>query len=329
MLVNALKQLENVFINTIVTMSDDWWSTGFLRDEYGISPPGDIRRALVALSSSKKAEFLRKLFAYRFKSWLLKGHNLWNLIMVAAEDIVGEYGKAINFLEELLDIKKGKVYPATFDKTRLVAKLETGEYIVWETNIDIPKHSWNELIKDLWVVKEEYAQILKKAKELWKQEIFDNVFQLALKDNPAHNSFLEKIILEADYIFIWPGDLYTSILPNILVGDVKEFLKKSQATKVYVWNLFTKFWETNNFKLSDFVKVLEKYLWKDFFDLILVHDWGKFPLPSWMQEKYEAEKKQIVKTDISEVIKADLVNFADLARHDVNKLAKVLHKIIN
>lgn len=329
-LVSGLKKIPDVFVNTIVTMSDDGGSTWFLRDEYGILPPGDLRRALVALSEGKKSIFLRKLFSYRFKSGLLKGHNLGNLIMMAAEDIEWDYWKALDELEEMLWITKWKVFPATLEKTRLVAKLETGEYIIWETNIDIPKHSWNEKIVDLFVVKEEYAHILKKIKEFGKEQIFEVVLEQALEDKPLHNPFLEEILEKADYILIGPGDLYTSILPNILVWKMQDLLKKSKAKKIYIANLFTKFGETNDFALSDFLKVFEKYLWKDFFDYIIVQDWDKVALPEDIILQYEAENKKIVKTDINsdKIVKANVVNLDGMIRHDKNKLAGVISDIL-
>ncbi len=328
-LVSWLKKIEDVFIHTIVTMSDDGWSTGFLRDEYGILPPGDLRRALVALSDDNKSEFLRKLFSYRFKWGLLNGQNLWNLIMMAAEDIEWSYGKALDELEELLWIKKGKVYPATFERTRLIALLENWEYIIWETNIDIPKHNWNERILNFWVVKEEYAKILDKIKKFWKKDIFDIVLKQALEDIPENNPVLPTLFENADYIIVWPGDLYTSILPNLLVWNVKRYLTESKAKKIFVLNLFTKYGETNGYKLSDFLKVFKKYLGKDIFDYILVQDWEKVKLPENLLKKYSKENKEIIKIDLSDdrIIRADLISSSDIIRHDKNKLSLAISRI--
>jgi len=329
-LVSWLKKIDDAFINAIVTMSDDWWSTGFLRDEYWILPPGDLRRALVALSPDDRLDFLRKLFSYRFKWWLLDWHNLWNLIMLAAEDIEWDYLKALDSIEELLGITKWKVYPVTLEKTRLICKLQTNRYIIWETNIDIPKHPWEEKIDKLHVIKEEYAFMLKEALKFDKQEIFDLILTEALNKKPLHNKSIEKVIKKSDYIIFWPGDLYTSILPNILVWNMIDLLKNSKAKKIYVWNLFTKYWETNWFKLSDFIKVFEKYLWKDFFDYIIVQDWDKTNIPEEILEKYKSEKKEIVETDIEneKIIKADLISSNDIIRHSKDKLAKVISKIL-
>ncbi len=330
-LVSGIKTLSDIFINAIVTMSDDWWSTWYLRDEYWILPPWDLRRALVALSDDSKSFFLRKIFSYRFKSGLLEGHNLWNLIMMAAEDIEQDYWKALNKLEEMLWITKWKVFPATLEKTRLIALLDSGEYIIWEKNIDIPKHAWVEKIIKLRVVKEEYANILKKIKEAWKKDIFNTVLQFSLQEKPLHNKVLEKIIFNADYIIIWPGDLYTSLMPNILIWDMITLLKHSSAKKIYIASLFTKFWETNKFKLSDFLFEFEKHLWKNFFDYILVQDWKKVKIPKKLMLQYRKEWKSIVINNVNRnnIIKADLINYDALIRHDKNKLAEVLNKIIN
>jgi len=309
-------------------MSDDGGSTGVLRDEYGILPPGDLRRAIVALADDDKTEFLRKLFSYRFETGFLKWQNLWNLIMFASENIEKDYWKAINELENLFEIKKWKVYPSTLEKTRLLAQLQNGEYIIWETNIDIPKHDGNEKISNLSVIKQEYAQILDIAQKVWQDEIINFTIKKSFTDIPLHNSSLEKVFEKADYIIFWPGDLYTSILPNLLVWKNIELIKKSKAKKIYIWNLFTKFWETNGYKLSDFINVFKKYFQEDIFDYIIVQDEKKLDLPSGIIENYKAEWKEFVETDINDkrIIKADLISSGTFLRHDKNKLADVLKK---
>ena len=333
-LVSALKKLSNIFIHTVVSMSDDWGSTWFLRDEYWILPPGDLRRALVALADDEKLWFLRELFSYRFDSWLLKGQNLWNLIMLAAEKIAWDYAKALNELEKLFNITKWKVYPATLEKTRLLAKLENWDFIIWETNIDIPKHNPDLKIVDFWVIKEDYAKILKVMdKYSWNfielqkvNKIFDLTVELAIQDKPWHNKKLEEIFEKADYIIIWPWDLYTSILLNILVWNVASLIKKSKAKKIYIANLFTKLGETNWYKLSDFLKIFEKYFGEDIFDYILVQDWSLVDLPENLIKRYKDEGKEVVSIDIKDfrLIKKDFVKVWEFVRHDIDKLYKVL-----
>ena len=329
-LVSWLKKLNNVFIHTIVTMSDDGGSTWTLRDEYGILPPGDLRRALVALADDDKTEFLRKLFSYRFENGFLKWQNLWNLIMFASEKIEKDYWKAINKLENLFEIKKWKVYPATEENTRLLAQLEDGQYIIWETNIDIPKHNWNLKISSFSVIKQEYAEILNISKKVNQEDILNFTIKEALKNKPSSNNKLKEVFEKADYIILWPWDLYTSILPNLLVWENKNLLVNSKAKKVYIWNLFTKYGETNGFKLSDFLNVYRKYLGEDIFDYIIVQDEKKLNISSWILENYKMEWKELIENDINDkrIVKADLISSGLYLRHDKEKLSKVLNKII-
>lgn len=330
-LVSWLKNLKDIFLHVVVTMSDDGGSTWTLRDEYWILPPWDLRRALVALADEDKTSFLRKLFAYRFESWFLEWQNLWNLIMFAAENIEKDYGRSLNELENIFEIKKWKVYPATEEQTRLLAQLENWQYVIWETNIDIPKHNWNIKIKKISVIKQEYAKILELSKKLNQQDIFNFTIKECLDNNPIWNNKLEEVFEKADYIILWPGDLYTSILPNLLVGKNKDLLVNSKAKKIYIWNLFTKFWETNWFKLSDFLRTFEKYLWKDIFDYILVQDYKKLNLSNELLEKYKQEWKEFVETDIEDkrIVSADLITSWTYLRHDKNKIEKVIWQLIN
>jgi 2-phospho-L-lactate transferase/gluconeogenesis factor (CofD/UPF0052 family) len=334
-LVSWLKTLENIKLDVVVSMSDDWWSTWFLRDEYGILPPGDLRRALIALADSDKIEFLKKLFAYRFKDWFLKWQNLGNLIMKASEDITWwDYIKAIRELENIFEIKKWHVWPSTLEKTRLVAKLENWNYVIWETNIDIPKHDPKLKIVDFWVIKEKYAKILKNIliadEHFYFKEEFESILKKWINDRPSYYPEIKDLILKSDYIIFWPGDLYTSILPNILLWDIPEILRKSKAIKIYISNLFTKLGETTDFKLSDFIQVFKKYIGEDIFDYIIVQDPKKIDIDQEILKKYEKEWKKLVKNDIEEkrIIKADLINTTDIVRHDSKKLANILKKII-
>ncbi len=331
-LVSWIKKLDNIFINTLVTMSDDGGSTWALRDEYGILPPWDLRRAIVALADEDKSEFLRKLFSYRYEDGFLAGQNLWNLIMFAWEKITNDYGKALNEIEHLFNIKKWKVYPSTFESTRLLAKLENWQYIIWETNIDIPKHDGNIKIKDFWVIREKYAKILNILKSVEQDDVFDIMIEKAKQDKPSQNPNLKKVIKMADYIILWPGDLYTSMLPNLLLEGTLDMIKNSKAKKIYIWNLFTKFWETNTYNLSDFLDVFKKYFKEDIFDHILVQDESKLDISNELLEKYHNEWKWLVKNDLKNddrLIIKDLVASWEFLRHDTNKLQKSIWDIIN
>lgn len=289
-------------LTAVLTMADDGGSSGVLREEFGILPPGDIRRALVALSTS--SPILAKLFTYRFKNGEgLKGHSFGNLFLTALERITGDFSKAIAEAAKILGIK-GKILPVTLDKTRLFARLENDYLVVGETNIDIPKHDPKLAIKEIFL-------------------------------NPPARANKEVIqeIKKADAIVIGPGDLYSSILPNFLVKGIKEAIKKSKAKKIYVLNIMTKYGETNNFKASDFIKTIEKYLGKGVLDYVIINT--QKPKAKYLK-KYKKEKAEFVVFDKEnftkekkyEIITARLLRKGSLLRHDPEKLAQVISKIV-
>ncbi|MCD6528301.1 YvcK family protein, partial [bacterium] len=218
----GLKKYSFVDLSAIVSMADDGGSTKILREEFGILPPGSVRPALVALSHSEK--LVADLFNYRFSQGSLKGHNLGNLLITALTKMSGSFEKAINLAGRLLNIK-GEVIPSTFTNACLFAQLENGKIIKGETNIDIPKHNGNLKIKKVWL-------------------------EPSCQPNPQA---LKKISL-AHLIIIGPGDLFSSIIPNLLVKGIPEAIKRSGAKKIFICNLMTKFGETTNFKGKDFVE---------------------------------------------------------------------------
>lgn len=328
----ALRQCEDIEISAIVNMSDDWWSTWKLRDEYGVLPSWDIRRAIVALSDDEKSQILRKLFNYRFSWWWLGGHNLGNLMMMALEDIAWGYGKSVNMLEELFDVK-WDVYPVTFESTRLLAQLENWEFVFWETNIDIPKHDGKLKIQKLYLLKEDYGKILKKIHEEdlgINKHIFTDLLKKFVDDKPQSNPKVDNVLNNADYIIIWPWDLYTSILPNILTWNIKNLLLHSKAKKIFVCNLFTKYWETHGFRLNNFLNIFEDYLGKDIFDTVIVHDREVYPVDKEILINYEKENKQKVEifSDDKRIIRWDLIKQKDMARHSSDKLLNILKQVI-
>jgi len=210
----------------VVTMADEGGSTGILREEFGILPPGDVRKALIALADADN-KLLSELFNYRFKEGAgLTGHNFGNLMLAALERITGGFSSAVKEAEKILGVK-GRVLPSTLTKSRLFAELEDGRVIKGEGNIDIPGQDGR-------------ARIIKK---VW------------LKPKAAINPEARIEILKADAIVIGPGDLYTSLLPNILVEGVPQAIKESKAKKIYVVNFMTKYGETHGFVAGDFVIV--------------------------------------------------------------------------
>lgn len=296
-LLSALKDFD-IDLTAIVSMVDSGGSTGRLRDEYGILPPGDILKCLIALSSYKEA---RQILQIRFLSnEKLKNHNPGNLLLVFLYQYLGgNFIGAVEALGEILNIK-GRVLPVTTDKATLVAELETGELIYSEAEIDTRKKS--ESIKRTFLVPHS-----------GKLEI---------------NLEAKNKIEEADYIFIGPGDLFTSITPNFLVPGVKESIKNSKSKIIYILNIMTKFGETNGFSASLFQEKIENYLGRTV-DFILINN----RLPSaQVLEKYKEERAQPVQDDLPEnknFIRADLIAEKGLARHDVDKLKKVIIQILN
>jgi uncharacterized cofD-like protein len=288
-------------LSAIVTIADDGGSSGILREEFGILPPGDIRRALVALSSS--SPFLAKLFQYRFKNGKgLKGHSFGNLFLTALEGLTGDFNQAVREAGKILGIK-GEVIPVSLDNTRLFARLENDFLVIGESNIDAPKHDGNLSIKEVF-----------------------------LNPQAKANKEALKAIKNADLIIIGPGDLYTSIIPNFLVKGTKEAIKKSKAKKVYISNIMTKFGETNHFTAEQFLAVIEKYLGKNIIDYFLVN--VEKPKKSYL-DKYKKEKAELVKYNKQylstlkkpKVIFTRLVRNSSLLRHDPKKLAQAINRI--
>lgn len=296
-LLHGLKELP-IEITAVVNMFDSGGSSGLLRDEYGMLPPGDIRRALAALAEGSKGEILRNLFNYRFKeNGSVSGHSFGNLFLTALTSIYGSDIEGIRKASELLDLK-GRVLPVSLDKSHLRATLEDGSVIEGETNIDIPKHDGSKRI-------------------------------IKLELTPAAKIFEEAdlAIRQADVIIIGPGDLYTSILPNIIVEGMPEALRASKSKKVVICNLMTKWGETHGFKASDMLAELAKYSGIDTFDYAICNTSEVDPK---LIAAYALEKKYPMTCDAKmsdyarEILSGDFYSEADIARHDPEKIARII-----
>jgi len=295
MVLSALKNYP-VNLSAIVTMADDGGSSGVLRDEYGVLPPGDIRRVLVALSRSDKV--LRDLFGYRFKSGSLSGHSFGNIFLSTLEKTTGSFSMAVKKAHEVLDVR-GAVIPVTLSKTRLFAELENGEIIKGETNINIPKHDPRLKIKKVSLMP-------------------------PVKANPD----AVKAIKEADFIIIGPGDLYTSIVPNLLVEGIPETIRKSKAKKAYIVNLMTKYGETNGFDAGDFIGVIERYLGKNVLNYFIINN--KEPARELLEFYKKKDKSRFVEPVYQDqrYIFADLLAQGKFIRHDEKKVAQLLSGLL-
>ncbi|MBI4160589.1 MAG: YvcK family protein [Candidatus Yanofskybacteria bacterium] len=284
-------------LSAIVTMADSGGSTGRLRDQYGVLPPGDVRRALVALSDASYT--LRDLFNYEFKTGDLQGHKFGNIFLTALEKMTGSFGAAVKEAARVLNIN-GKVIPVTLDNINLFAELTDGTIVSGETNIDIPKHDPNIPIKRVWL-------------------------EPAAKINPDARGE----ILAADVIIIGPGDTQTSIIPNLLVRGMLKAIRESRARKIYICNLMTKHGETNGFRAKDFLDIIERYLGKNILDYAVFNN--QIPSASILK-RYRKENAYFVAPDGLDshqenprIILADLIEPGRFVRHDPNKkLVKVL-----
>jgi uncharacterized cofD-like protein len=298
-LLRGLKKYTND-ITAIVSMMDSGGSSGRLRDEFGQLPPGDSRQALVALTPDDRASLiLRQLFNYRFdKGKGLEGHSFGNLFLTALTEITGDADKAISQAGSILGIK-GRVIPVTLTSSHLVARLEDSSEIVGETNIDTRKEKLDVPIDYVYLEPKAYA-----------------------------NSRALEAIEKAGVIVVGPGDLYTSLIPNLLVDGIKEAIKDSKANKIYICNLMTKRGESDAFKASDFIKEICNYLECGSLDYVIAN---KSVFPEKILNRYEKEKAYPVEINLKEceklaknIIVKDLAFQGTLIRHDEDKLAEVI-----
>ena len=298
-LLKGIKKLTNN-ITAIVTVGDDGGSSGRLREEMGILPPGDIRNCIAALADDD--DIVTKLFQYRFKSGEgIKGHSFGNLFITAMSAISGDMVTAIKESSKVLVIR-GRVLPATTEDMRLVARMEDGSVVKGESNI---------------------PEAGKKIVDLSSEPV---------NCKPAADVI--EAINSADLIILGPGSLYTSIIPNLLVEGIAEAVSNSNAAKIYVCNVMTQPGETDNYSVSDHIKALFSHAVKSgaskrLFDAVLVND----SLPLSLIEKYEEKDSLPVEEDTGaiknlgvEIVRAKLIeDNKELVRHNPSKVAKAIY----
>jgi len=311
MVLSGLKKYP-IDLSAIVSMSDDGGSTGILRDELGVLPPGDVRQCLVALS--KSSQTLRKLFNYRYSQGGFKGHTFGNLFLSTLEKVTGGFDQSISEAGRILRIQ-GQVFPVTLKSVRLTALLKNGKRIFGEDKI---YRNTADLV---------------------------NLKRLALKPSASLNPRLKSVISQAEKIIINPGDLYSSIIPNFLVKGLAEALAKTKAKVICVGNLMTKPGHTDGYTLVDYIRVIEKYLGRGVIDYAI---YNKELPDAALLKKYSRQGETIVRLgDFSRELpkikllshnllshkfertkKGDsLANFRSLIRHDSDKLAEVIYKL--
>lgn len=297
----------NVDLTAVVSMMDDGGSSGKLRDELGVLPPGDLRQCLVALSDSSK--ILRDLFNYRFEDGGLKGHNFGNLLITALEKISPDYSQAIKAASEILRVR-GKVIPVTKERADLYALLDDGTIVKGETTID-----------------DEPPPGYEKSK----------IRKLYLKPSVKINPEAKKAIHQADLIVVGPGDFYGSILANFLVDGIPQAINKSHGSVVLTVNLMTR-WGQYKFKVSDYVNFLRKFIQVDY---LIINSQSP---DSTLVKYYRSQNEFLVEDDSDKIknikiIKSNILNKEkvqqsktdqirrSLIRHDPEKLARVIMKI--
>jgi len=303
-LLSGLKQLvgqteEEMWIESlsaIVTVSDDGGSSGRLRDELQMLPPGDIRNCMIALSED--SHLLSRLFRHRFRGdGELGGHSFGNLFLAALTEITGDFTEAIRLSSEVLT-SKGHIFPATISDVRLAAELEDGSVVHGETHISASKLP----IRKLRLEPEQCLPL------------------------PA----ALKAIRAADIITVGPGSLYTSILPNLLVAQVARVIGHSRATKIFVNNLMTQPGETDGYSARKHLETIKKYAPEIHFDFVIVNNRR---ISSEQAERYAAEGAyQIGLGDsiddaidqATEVVRADLLHDGEKVRHNSDRLAHVV-----
>ena len=301
-MLKGLKKITNN-ITAIVTVGDDGGSSGRLREEMGVLPPGDIRNCIAALADDE--DIVTKLFQYRFKTGEgLEGHSFGNLFLTAMTGICGDIISAIKESSKVLLIR-GRVLPATTDDMRLVAKMEDGSIVKGESHIP---------------------------------EAGKKIVELSCEPKNCRPS-IEVIdaINNADLIVLGPGSLYTSITPNLLVKEISRAILNSKAKKIYVCNIMTQPGETDNYSAADHVQALFKHAKlasgicdKKLFDAVLINNF----MPQNLAKKYEEADSLPVETDTSrlkkmglEIVMNKLIedNKEGLVRHSPSRLAKSIY----
>lgn len=285
-------------LTAIVTVTDDGGSSGRLRHELGVLPPGDIRNCLVALADSES--MMTDLFEYRFNEGDgLTGHSFGNLFLAAMSGIAGDFDSAIKESSRVLNIK-GRVLPSTLANVALQATLEDGTVVLGESNISKSKSP----IRSIRLVPESC-------------EPLDEAIEA---------------ILAADAIVLGPGSLYTSVMPNLLVPGIAEAIERSMALKVYVCNIMTQPGETDGLSAADHARALLKGTGKLLFDHVLVN----IEQPQRLLKRYESDGAYPVKVDLDRLaelrvgpVTGNFVSETQLVRHDPQQLAQsVMHLVL-
>ncbi len=281
----------------IVTVTDDGGSSGRLREELGVLPPGDIRNCMIALSEDE--HLMSRLFRFRFNSdGGLHNHSFGNLFLTAMAEVTGDFVEAVRLTSEVLAIK-GVIYPSTNSNVSLRAELEDGSWLEGETRITASRR---------------------------------RIRRIQLDPPDAHPlpAALDALVA-ADVITIGPGSLYTSLIPNMLVKEVINAVRASRATKIYIQNIMTQPGETDGYSAADHVQALTDHCSGVLFPNVLLN--SDVPSPTILK-KYDAEKAGLVRADIERLralglktLERDLLAEDGVIRHDPDRLAQAVFEM--
>lgn len=297
-----LKGLRNTSfgLTAVVSMADDGGSAGRLRRAFAVPPPGDLVNCLAALSEEES--ILKDLFVYRFagkrygKDTDLSGQKLGNLIFVALSDIFnGNTNKALEEFSKIVS-SKGKVLPATLGDVNIWAKTKSGKKVFGEQNIDLGKYNGGGSLVEVHL------------------------------NPPKAQAYKPTIdsLNEASAIIVGPGDLFSTVLPVLIVPKIKEILIKSKAKKIFISNIANKPFETPNFKVSDYLEALKRHLGNDIFDTIIVNTNQKPRIPVKLRYKYVQYDSENLNNYKSRIFEGDFVNNDYPLYHDSQKIAKAV-----
>lgn len=283
-------------LTAVVTVADDGGSSGRLRGDLGMLPPGDIRNCMVSLADTEP--LMEQLFQFRFQSGELKGHSFGNLFLAAMEQTSGDFVTALRESSRVLAVR-GTVLPATLDHVVLKAELQDGTQLTGESLIGKSPQP----ISRVWL---EPADATPLAEAI---QAIDN----------------------ADMIILGPGSLYTSVLPNLLIGPIADAIRHSNAIRVYVANIMTEPGETGNFTVMDHVRALEHHVGKGLIDIVIVNNQE---IPEDLLRRYAHQGSEPVHFNLSDrtgayvVLEGTMISIDGVVRHDPEKLARVLLKIL-
>ncbi|MFW5999246.1 MAG: gluconeogenesis factor YvcK family protein [Halanaerobiaceae bacterium] len=285
-------------ITAVVTVSDDGGSSGKLRDELDMLPPGDIRNCLVALADAEP--LMKELFQYRFRSdGDLVGHSFGNLFIASLTKVMGDFEKAVRESSRVLAIR-GEVLPSTPEKVQLGAVYTDGSQRIGES--DIPG----------------------------QEKEIERVFLEPGKCRPLPEAL--EALKESELILVGPGSLYTSIIPNFLIDGIVEAIQESLALKIYVCNVMTQPGETDNYTVSDHLQAIERHTGENLFDYVIVNNESGSEELAREYEKEGAYPVEIDREELADyninVVEGSLLTDEGFIRHDPYKLAAVIMSIL-